>query len=255
MKSLSLGTVLEKNFCSNLSNYLNVFFEEKRYFKGGIDSLKILNKYIFNKNKVLPIYRSSLIDRIYKMKANYFFDVINVEEYEGENDVNPSSYNTSFGSFSSSYSSSFVSYNSYSGSFLSTSFSYDSFSSYALRSSYQGSYASSYGNIGSFRHYGSYIGSYMMYGSYRGSYGSFGSYGSYGSYNFYKVYSNSEHYKTFDNENIDDSENNNTMVFKRNIGYPKSIGIKKNEYKNKDMIILSQIEDKDFVTGYGLELI
>ena len=210
----------------------------------------VFNKIYFKHNYInKPRYSSSLIDRIYKMKANYFFNVINVEEYEGENDVNPSSYNTSFGSFSSSYSSSFVSYNSYSGSFLSTSFSYGSFSSYALRSSYQGSYASSYGNIGSFRHYGSYIGSYMMYGSYRGSYGS------YGSYNFYKVYSNSGHYKTFDNENIDDSKNNNTMIFKRNIGYPKSIGIKKNEYKNKNMVILSQIEEKDFVTGYGLELI
>jgi len=31
MKSLSLGTVLEKNFCSDLSNYLSIFLDEIRY--------------------------------------------------------------------------------------------------------------------------------------------------------------------------------------------------------------------------------
>ena len=38
------------------------------------------------------------------------------------------------------------------------------------------------------------------------------------------------------------------------IGYPKAIDLSNKKYKNKDMIIQSQIEEKDFVTGYGLEL-
>ena len=100
MKSLSLGTVLEKNFCSDLSNYLGIFLDEIRYTDDKIGYLRIIQKYILNKNNLLPIYRSSLIDRIYKMKANYFFDIMNdyVCEYDDESDLNPSSYNTSFGS-------------------------------------------------------------------------------------------------------------------------------------------------------------
>ena len=117
MKSLSLGTVLEKNFCSDLSNYLSIFLDEIRYTDDKIGYLRIIQKYILNKNNLLPIYRSSLIDRIYKMKANYFFDIMNdyVCEYDDKSDLNPSSYNTSFGSFSSSFSSSFSTYNSYTG--------------------------------------------------------------------------------------------------------------------------------------------
>ena len=93
MKSLSLGTILEKNFCSDLSNYLRVFLGEIRYVDDGIDYIKILQKYISNKNNLLPIYRSSLIDRIYKMKANYFFDLINEDEneYNDESVLNSSS--------------------------------------------------------------------------------------------------------------------------------------------------------------------
>ena len=253
MKSLSLGTILEKNFCSDLSNYLRVFLGEIRYVDDGIDYIKILQKYISNKNNLLPIYRSSLIDRIYKMKANYFFDLINEDEneYNDESVLNSSSYNTSFGSFSSALTSSFYPYNSHTGSFSSTSLSYGSYNSHFLRNSYNASYSSSYASLGSFRHYTSYMGSYIMYGSYRGSYASIGSYGSYGSYNFYKPYVSDLPYKISD---ISDDKNN-TIIFKRNIGYPKAIDLSNKKYKNKDMIIQSQIEEKDFVTGYGLELI
>ena len=41
MKSLSLGTVLEKNFCSDLSNYLSIFLDEIRYTDDKIGYLRI----------------------------------------------------------------------------------------------------------------------------------------------------------------------------------------------------------------------
>ena len=45
------------------------------------------------------------------------------------------------------------------------------------------------------------------------------------------------------------------MIFKRNIGYPRGVDLNNREYKNKEMITQCRIEEKDFVTGYGLELI
>ena len=65
-----------------------------------------------------------------------------------------------------------------------------------------------------------------MHGSYRGSYASIGSYGSYGSYNFYKPYVSDLPYKISDISN----NKNNTIIFKRNIDYPKAIDLSNKKY-------------------------
>ena len=76
---------------------------------------KILERTIFLKNINIPIYRSSLIDRIYKMKSRYIVDKFLYSNSHNYN-YNYSSYNSynSFTSYSSynSYSS-FISYSSY----------------------------------------------------------------------------------------------------------------------------------------------
>ena len=212
MKSLSFRTVLEKNIYSYMSVCLNNYLNENRYFKGDINNFRILYRYLYNKNIMLPIYRSSLIDRVYKMKSNYFFNLINFKESGEKNDLIISSLSTSFASRLLSFSSSYIYY----------------------------SYTSSHVNLGSFSHYSSYIGSYASYGSY-----SF-----YGSYNFYKAYLNENFDYYFENEN-----NDKKIIFKRNVGYPKSIVFGKKHFKNEELIIQSQIDSEKFVTGYGLELI
>ena len=212
MKSLSFRTVLEKNIYSYMSICLNNYLNENRYFKGDINNFRILYRYLYNKNIMLPIYRSSLIDRVYKMKSNYFFNLINFKESGEKNDLIISSLSTSFASRLLSFSSSYIYY----------------------------SYTSSHVNLGSFSHYSSYIGSYASYGSY-----SF-----YGSYNFYKAYLNENFDYYFENEN-----NDKKIIFKRNVGYPKSIVFGKKHVKNEELIIQSQIDSEKFVTGYGLELI
>jgi len=212
MKSLSFRTVLEKNIYSYMSICLNNYLNENRYFKGDINNFRILYRYLYNKNIILPIYRSSLIDRVYKMKSNYFFNLINFKESGEKNDLIISSLSTSFASRLLSFSSSYIYY----------------------------SYTSSHVNLGSFSHYSSYIGSYASYGSY-----SF-----YGSYNFYKAYLNENFDYYFENEN-----NDKKIIFKRNVGYPKSIVFGKKHFKNEELIIQSQIDSEKFVTGYGLELI
>ena len=212
MKSLSFRTVLEKNIYSYMSICLNNYLNENRYFKGDINNFRILYRYLYNKNIMLPIYRSSLIDRVYKMKSNYFFNLINFKESGEKNDLIISSLSTSFASRLLSFSSSYIYY----------------------------SYTSSHVNLGSFSHYSSYIGSYASYGSY-----SF-----YGSYNFYKAYLNENFDYYFENEN-----NDKKIIFKRNVGYPKSIVFGKKHLKNEELIIQSQIDSEKFVTGYGLELI
>lgn len=212
MKSLSFRTVLEKNIYSYMSICLNNYLNENRYFKGDINNFRILYRYLYNKNIMLPIYRSSLIDRVYKMKSNYFFNLINFKESGEKNDLIISSLSTSFASRLLSFSSSYIYY----------------------------SYTSSHVNLGSFSHYSSYIGSYASYGSY-----SF-----YGSYNFYKAYLNENFDYYFENEN-----NDKKIIFKRNVGYPKSIVFGKKHFKNEELIIQSQIDSEKFVTGYGLELI
>lgn len=212
MKSLSFRTVLEKNIYSYMSVCLNNYLNENRYFKGDINNFRILYRYLYNKNIMLPIYRSSLIDRVYKMKSNYFFNLINFKESGEKNDLIISSLSTSFASRLLSFSSSYIYY----------------------------SYTSSHVNLGSFSHYSSYIGSYASYGSY-----SF-----YGSYNFYKAYLNENFDYYFENEN-----NDKKIIFKRNVGYPKSIVSGKKHFKNEELIIQSQIDSEKFVTGYGLELI
>lgn len=212
MKSLSFRTVLEKNIYSYMSICLNNYLNENRYFKGDINNFRILYRYLYDKNIMLPIYRSSLIDRVYKMKSNYFFNLINFKESGEKNDLIISSLSTSFASRLLSFSSSYIYY----------------------------SYTSSHVNLGSFSHYSSYIGSYASYGSY-----SF-----YGSYNFYKAYLNENFDYYFENEN-----NDKKIIFKRNVGYPKSIVFGKKHFKNEELIIQSQIDSEKFVTGYGLELI
>ena len=88
---------------------------------------KILERTIFFKNINIPIYRSSLIDRIYKMKSRYIVDkFLCSNSYNYNHDY--SSYN-SFTSYSSynSYNS-FTSYSSYN--------SYSSFTSYSYCENY-----------------------------------------------------------------------------------------------------------------------
>ena len=240
MKSLSFRTVLEKNIYSYMSICLNNYLNENKYFKGDINNFRILYRYLYNKNIMLPIYRSSLIDRVYKMKSNYFFNLINFKESGEKNDLIISSLSTSFASSLLSFSSSYMYYSSYCGSFSSNSFVYGSYNFYNVRKSFSDSYTSSHVNLGSFSHYSSYIGSYASYGSY-----SF-----YGSYNFYKAYLNENFDYYFENEN-----NDKKIIFKRNVGYPKSIVFRKKHFKNEELIIQSQNDSEKFFRGFGLELI
>ena len=86
---------------------------------------KILERTIFLKNINIPIYRSSLIDRIYKMKSRYI-----VDKFLYSNSHN---YNYNYSSYNSL--TSYSSYNSY-NSFTSYS-SYNSYSSFISYSSYK----------------------------------------------------------------------------------------------------------------------
>ena len=90
----------------------NNIINSSKYDYSTFSTEKILERTIFLKNINIPIYRSSLIDRIYKMKSRYIVDKFLYSNSHNYN-YNYSSYN-SFTSYSSynSYSS-FIGYSSY----------------------------------------------------------------------------------------------------------------------------------------------